>query len=106
VLEFKGTTESLACASIAYYAATLSDSSERAIYGASSNASSQEAERGALQACEDKLAPERDRLWCKKEGIGSADCPSRLALKRFSAGAVDPIPQEVKCVVAGSACLR
>ena len=106
VLEFKGTTESPACASIAYYAASISDSTEQGIYGVSSNASSQEADRGALQACEVKLAPERDRLWCKKELIGVADCANRLALKRFSAGAVDPIPQEVKCVVAGSACLR
>jgi len=100
VFEFKGSTESLSCASIAYYNADTS------YFGAAQNASVAAAEQSALQFCEARLTPDRDRLWCKKEGISNADCASRVALKRFSAGAVDPIPFEVKCVVAGSACLR
>jgi hypothetical protein len=100
VFEFKGTTESLVCASIASYNADTS------YFGAARNASAAAAEQDALQACELRLAPDRESLWCKKEGISFADCASRVRLKRLSAGAVDPIPAEVKCMVAGSACLR
>jgi hypothetical protein len=100
VFEFKGTTESLVCASIASYNADTS------YFGAARNASAAAADQDALQACELRLAPDRESLWCKKEGISFADCASRVRLKRLSAGAVDPIPAEVKCVVAGSACLR
>jgi len=100
VFEFKGTTESLACASIATY------DRDTSYFGAARNASVAAAEQDALQACETRLTPDRETLWCKKEGISFADCASRVNLKRFSAGAVDPISAEVKCVVAGSACLR
>jgi hypothetical protein len=99
VFEFKGTTESLVCASIASYNADTS------YFKAARNASAVAAQEDALKACELKLDPDRDSLWCKKEGISFADCESRVWLKRFSAGAVDPIRAEVKCVVAGSVCL-